>query len=134
MPIFEDTLRGHLLIISSGKKAIRKSEQDKQRFYSSINVLINGRVRFGVNYVDFTDPERPRTPKGSAKQLAKIFADNGFRKEDNEFLYGRFPDGFLWGLGNDTIEFWPQQPRVGTFISKFSYVCISNRRRLECQW
>lgn len=35
-------------------------------------------ARFGVNYVDFNDPERPRTPKGSAIQLTKIFADNGF--------------------------------------------------------
>jgi lactase-phlorizin hydrolase len=35
-------------------------------------------ARFGVNYVDFNDPERPRTPKASAIELTKIFADNGF--------------------------------------------------------
>ncbi|KAG4067037.1 hypothetical protein HA402_000028 [Bradysia odoriphaga] len=61
-------------------------------------------VRFGVHYVDFNNPDRPRTPKGSAKQLAKIFADNGFRKEDNEFLYGRFPDGFVWGLATSAYQ------------------------------
>jgi len=34
--------------------------------------------RFGTHYVDMEDPERPRTPKESAFELKKIFADNGF--------------------------------------------------------
>ena len=36
------------------------------------------RERFGMHYVDFTDPERPRTQKESAKLYAQIVADNGF--------------------------------------------------------
>ncbi|PIK52496.1 putative lactase-phlorizin hydrolase-like [Apostichopus japonicus] len=34
--------------------------------------------RFGLHYVDFSDPKRPRTPKASANAYAHIVADNGF--------------------------------------------------------
>lgn len=34
--------------------------------------------RFGLHYVDFSDPKRPRTPKASANAYAQIVADNGF--------------------------------------------------------
>ncbi|PIK41940.1 putative lactase-phlorizin hydrolase-like [Apostichopus japonicus] len=34
--------------------------------------------RFGLHYVDFSDPARPRTPKDSATEYARIVADNGF--------------------------------------------------------
>jgi len=34
--------------------------------------------RFGVHWVNFTDPERPRIPKKSSIALKQIFADNGF--------------------------------------------------------
>ncbi|OXA60944.1 Lactase-phlorizin hydrolase [Folsomia candida] len=35
-------------------------------------------ARFGVHYVDFNHPARPRAPKQSAIELSQIFADNGF--------------------------------------------------------
>ncbi|XP_035707284.1 myrosinase 1 [Folsomia candida] len=34
--------------------------------------------RFGTHSVNFSDPNRPRTPKASAALLQQIFADNGF--------------------------------------------------------
>jgi lactase-phlorizin hydrolase len=34
--------------------------------------------RFGVHFVDYTSPNRTRTPKLSAQTLTRIFADNGF--------------------------------------------------------
>ena len=34
--------------------------------------------RFGMHYVNFTDPERPRVQKASARYYAQIIADNGF--------------------------------------------------------
>ncbi|KAG4070575.1 hypothetical protein HA402_011962 [Bradysia odoriphaga] len=37
--------------------------------------------RFGVHWVNFTHPDRPRYPKKSAVELKKIFADNGFPAE-----------------------------------------------------
>jgi hypothetical protein len=40
------------------------------------------RDRFGVHWVNFTDPERPRIAKDSVATLTKIFADNGFPQEN----------------------------------------------------
>lgn len=34
--------------------------------------------RFGVHWVNFTHPDRPRIPKKSATELKTIFRDNGF--------------------------------------------------------
>ncbi|XP_070575579.1 cytosolic beta-glucosidase-like [Ptychodera flava] len=36
--------------------------------------------RFGIHYVDFNDDERPRSQKESAKEYARIVANNGFEK------------------------------------------------------
>jgi hypothetical protein len=37
--------------------------------------------RFGLHYVNFSDPERPRTPKLSAAYYRSIIEDNGFLKK-----------------------------------------------------
>lgn len=37
--------------------------------------------RFGLHYVNFSDPSRPRTPKASARYFTKLITDNGFVKE-----------------------------------------------------
>lgn len=34
--------------------------------------------RFGVHYVNFSDPARPRIPKLSQGFLKQLFVDNGF--------------------------------------------------------
>lgn len=34
--------------------------------------------RFGLHYVDFDDPDRPRTPKASAAAFTAIIEANGF--------------------------------------------------------
>ena len=34
--------------------------------------------RFGIHHVDFTDPQRQRTPKQSAQVYKEIVANNGF--------------------------------------------------------
>ena len=75
--------------------------------------------RFGLHYVDFDDPERPRIPKASALYYTKIITDNGFVNEETpttessstafpennpyrelsyetDMLYGRFPADFAW--------------------------------------
>ena len=43
--------------------------------------IIN-RERFGLHYVNFTDPTRPRVAKSSAKYYARIVAHNGFVPEE----------------------------------------------------
>lgn len=42
--------------------------------------------RFGVTWVNFTDPERTRIPKQSALSLKKIFADHGFPSDATTIL------------------------------------------------
>ena len=37
--------------------------------------------RFGLHYVNFSDPARPRTPKASAKYYTSIIENNGFPKQ-----------------------------------------------------
>lgn len=37
--------------------------------------------RFGLHYVNFSDPARPRTPKASARYYTSIIENNGFTKE-----------------------------------------------------
>lgn len=37
--------------------------------------------RFGLHYVNFSDPARPRTPKASARYYRSIIEKNGFKKE-----------------------------------------------------
>lgn len=54
-------------------------------------------VGYGFYHVDFTDPNKPRTPKLSAHFYFQLMKDNGFPiTEDEKMLYGEFPQGFLW--------------------------------------
>ena len=39
--------------------------------------------RFGLHYVDFQDPKRPRTLKASARYYSKLIRDNGFIIDDH---------------------------------------------------
>jgi len=42
--------------------------------------------RFGVYWVNFTDPQRTRTPKKSAAELQKIFNENGFPNSSSKIV------------------------------------------------
>ncbi|NWV26721.1 LPH hydrolase, partial [Origma solitaria] len=61
--------------------------------------------RFGLNQVDFDNPNRPRTPKRSAVYYAEIIRNNGIPlpKED-EFLYGEFPENFWWSVATAAYQ------------------------------
>ncbi|NWS95750.1 LPH hydrolase, partial [Mionectes macconnelli] len=61
--------------------------------------------RFGFFQVDFNNPNRPRTPKRSAVYYAEIIHNNGIPlpKED-EFLYGQFPENFLWSVATAAYQ------------------------------
>ncbi|XP_071511185.1 lactase/phlorizin hydrolase-like [Diadema antillarum] len=72
--------------------------------------------RFGMHYVDFNDPERPREAKQSARDYAEIIVNNGFKQpefvypdvfndtERDAFLYGTFPDDFLWSTSTAAYQ------------------------------
>ena len=51
------------------------------------------REKFGVHSVDFTDPNRPRTPKESSKYLKSLAEANAFVETD-----GPCSNGQQWGM------------------------------------
>ncbi|XP_054758147.2 lactase/phlorizin hydrolase-like [Lytechinus pictus] len=72
--------------------------------------------RFGMHYVNFSDPARPREAKRSATMYAEIISNNGF--DDPEFvwpdvfndterdalIYGTFPDDFAWSSATSAYQ------------------------------
>ncbi|XP_058506651.1 beta-klotho [Solea solea] len=71
-------------------------------------------VRRGLFYIDFTEPNRTRTPKTSALYYQRLVADNGFLKDEaSGEVNGRFPCDFHWGIAESTLQvhFYPFSPQ-----------------------
>lgn len=69
--------------------------------------------RFGLHYVNFSDPERPRTPKLSASFYRELILNNGYPENPvqpaefemaDEFLYGQFGENFTWGVATSAYQ------------------------------
>ena len=69
--------------------------------------------RFGLHYINFTDPALTRVPKLSASAYREIIMRNGFPKQavepvsvqyEDKFLYARFPDGFAWSVATAAYQ------------------------------
>jgi hypothetical protein len=62
-------------------------------------------VKCGLYHVDFDNESRPRTARASAKYYTEVIANNGMPlpKED-EFLYGQFPEGFIWNASSAAYQ------------------------------
>ncbi|XP_076452948.1 lactase/phlorizin hydrolase-like [Babylonia areolata] len=76
--------------------------------------------RFGLHWVNFSDPSRPRVPKASARWYAKVVKDNGFlpgyparggqptgkvpMENDLEVLYDQFPEDFVWATATSSYQ------------------------------
>ncbi|XP_077434288.1 beta-klotho [Vanacampus margaritifer] len=74
----------------------------------------NYSVRRGLFYVDFSHPNRTRTPKTSAQYYRRVIADNGFPQvEPSREVKGRFPCDFQWGIADSTLQarFYPFSPQ-----------------------
>ncbi|TKS67586.1 Lactase-phlorizin hydrolase [Collichthys lucidus] len=67
---------------------------------------LNGyKVGFGLHYVNFTNPNRPRTPKYSAHFYYQVIKDNGFPTPDDEkLLYGHFRKDFIWSTATASYQ------------------------------
>lgn len=62
-------------------------------------------VRRGLFFIDFSRPNRTRTPKTSAQFYRHVIADNGFPKiETSGVVKGRFPCDFHWGIADSTLQ------------------------------
>ncbi|KAI6054326.1 lactase/phlorizin hydrolase [Marmota monax] len=111
-PAVEDTDRifYHKTYINEALKAYRLDGVDL-RGYSVWSLMDNFEwlfgytVKFGLYHVDFNDTNRPRTARASAKYYTEVITNNGMPlpKED-EFLYGQFPEGFIWSTSSAAYQ------------------------------
>ncbi|CAG2210420.1 LCT [Mytilus edulis] len=97
--------------------------------------------RFGLHYVNFSDPERPRIPKASARFFRDLITDNGFFKPDDrppyttisrprdpnslpmmeDFYYGTFPKGFAWSSATASYQVEGAWNLDGNLTIKFKF-------------
>ena len=70
--------------------------------------------------MDFNDPDRPRSVKASARYFSQLIKDNGFpEEEEDEFLYGTFPEGFTWGVATASYQIEGAWNVSGMFFFSF---------------
>ncbi|XP_042539458.1 lactase-phlorizin hydrolase [Dipodomys spectabilis] len=111
-PKVDDTDRifFHKTYINEALKAYRLDGVDL-RGYSAWSLMDNFEwsfgytIKFGLYHVDFNNVNRSRTARASARYYTEVITNNGMPlpKED-EFLYGQFPEGFLWSAASAAYQ------------------------------
>ncbi|XP_058472208.1 lactase/phlorizin hydrolase-like [Solea solea] len=83
------------------------------------------KVGFGLHHVDFTNPNRPRTPKYSAHYYYQVMRDNGFPTPDDEkMLYGHFRKNFIWSTATASYQIeggWREDGKGLSIWDKFAH-------------
>ncbi|CAK6448613.1 unnamed protein product [Pipistrellus nathusii] len=111
-PKVEDTDRifYHKTYINEALKAYRLDGVDL-RGYAAWSLMdsfewLNGyTVRFGLYHVDFNRTGRPRTARASARYYTEVITNNGMPlPPEGEFLYGQFPEGFIWSAASAAYQ------------------------------
>ncbi|XP_004403603.1 PREDICTED: lactase-phlorizin hydrolase [Odobenus rosmarus divergens] len=111
-PKVEDTDRifYHKTYINEALKAYRLDGVDL-RGYSAWSLMdnfewLNGyTVKFGLYHVDFSNTNRPRTARASARYYMEVITNNGMpQPREDEFLYGHFPEGFIWSAASAAYQ------------------------------
>ncbi|KAF4108764.1 hypothetical protein G5714_009837 [Onychostoma macrolepis] len=82
-------------------------------------------VGYGLHYVNFKLSSRPRSPKRSAHLYFDIMKNNGFPlTEDEEMLYGHFPEGFMWSTSSAAYQIegaWRSDGKGLSIWDKFAH-------------
>lgn len=74
-------------------------------------------IRRGLFYVDFSQPNRTRSPKTSAQYYRNVVADEGFPGDvTSHDVKGRFPCEFHWGVADSTLQVGGQTKGDSKFI------------------
>ncbi|KAI2660870.1 Lactase-phlorizin hydrolase [Labeo rohita] len=87
---------------------------------------LNGHtVGYGLHYVNFNHPSRPRSPKRSAHLYFDIIKNNGFPlTKEVEMLYEHFPEGFMWSTASAAYQIegaWRADGKGLSIWDKFSH-------------
>lgn len=109
--------------------------------------------RFGLHYVNFDDPDRPRTPKTSAYFYSKVIERNGFpegakkpnmqiyeNKMERSWLLGLPPSEVpsaskvVWEKFSPQTKFERQLYHYGTFSDEFHWGVSSSAYQIEGGW
>ncbi|KAI7808473.1 putative lactase-phlorizin hydrolase [Triplophysa rosa] len=154
--VFDDTQRVDFLkaYINEAMKAVQIDEVNVQRF--TVQSLMDGfegpqgySQRFGLLYVNFEDPDRPRTPKSSAYYYSKLIERNGFSETpaqiySNEMESSRLPalqpskvpstSKVVWEKFSPQTKFERQLYHYGSFPEDFHWGVSSSAYQIEGGW
>lgn len=68
-------------------------------------------VKSGLYHVDFNNVNRPRTARASASYYTEVITNNGMPlPREDEFFYGRFPEGFIWSAASAAYQVRSSRP------------------------
>uniref|UniRef100_A0A9J8BYU3 Lactase n=1 Tax=Cyprinus carpio carpio TaxID=630221 RepID=A0A9J8BYU3_CYPCA len=158
--VFNDNERVDYLqaYINEAMKAVLLDGIDVQRF--TVQSLMDGfegpqgySQRFGLHYVYFEDPDRPRTPKASAYYYSKVIERNGFSETaakakmeiyGNKIEITRLPSlppsevpsksKVVWEKFSPQTKFERQLYHYGTFPEGFHWGVSSSAYQVEGGW